>query len=356
MKTPVLTMSGVAVYRGGRPVLNIDELNVDQGEILSIIGPNGAGKSTLLHAVNLLLPYSSGKLALFGQPVSAANQLLLRRRSALLFQEALFTRDTVLNNVVLPLRLRGCNRQEAGERALQALETVRCRHLTSRQAQSLSGGEAQRVSLARALVTEPELLLLDEPFSALDPATRDDMLAEFRQIIMERGITALVVSHIIDDILFLSERTLVLEQGRIIQQGKPEEILRRPASEAVARLTGMDNIIACRTEKAGSGTRVILNNSVEFLYPGQLTRQATCCCIPGDIFAIGGPDGTWPASHAALEGSVLRVIPGIGVYQVVADIQGLTITARLPRQQALAAATPGSAIWLTFNPEDIQLL
>ena len=355
MKPPVLSMSGVTVCRNGRIVLNVDDLVVGQGEILSIIGTNGAGKSTLLQAANLLLP-ANGRISLFGQAATPKNQLHLRRRSALLFQEALFTYGTVYENVALPLKLRGVERQEINGRVEQVLKTVRCEYLSDRQARKLSGGEAQRISLARALVSDPELLLLDEPFSALDPASRSGMLSEFRQIILERGITALVVSHSMDDILFLGGKTVVFEQGRIVQQGAPEEILRRPASVSIARLTGMDNIIPCRLELFADRTEVVLINGYRFQYPGDSPSTAEFCCFPGDIFGVCGEAATVDRCAAQLEGRVGHIVPGIGIDHIFVETGSTSIRARIPRNQFPYHCSPGDKIKLTFNPRDVHLL
>lgn len=356
MMHPALDMSDAAVYRGVRRVLAIDRLVIERGEIVSIIGLNGAGKSTLLQAASTLLPCHMGSIRLFGEPVSKANQLRLRRRSALLFQEAVFTRDTVFNNVALPLKLRGYKKADIEMRVLQALKTVRCEHLISRQAHQVSGGEAQRVNLARALAADPEFLLLDEPFSALDPAARLEMLAEFHQIIVDRGLTALIVSHTMQDVLFLSERTIVLEDGCIVQEGKPEDIMRRPASERVARLVGVDNILPCQVENVAGSRVIALNETVKIPYAGQPTSHPSFCCFPGDIFSVADTEKSAKASNGLIEGVVQRVIPGIGVYQLALEAGGTIVHARLPRQQALAMAIPGKKLSLVFDPQDIQLV
>jgi tungstate transport system ATP-binding protein len=349
-------MSGVTAYRGPRKVLDIERFILNQGEMVSILGPNGAGKSTLLQVVNTLLPYRSGTLRLFGRDVVPAEALAIRRRSALLFQEPLFITDTVFNNVALPLRIRRVSESCVREKVVKALRMMRCEHLAERSAHSLSGGEAQRINLARAFVIEPELLLLDEPFSSLDAVTRSALLREFRQIVEDQGIAVLLVSHSIHDILFLSERTIVLQDGYIIQDDKPELIMRRPANEAIARLTGMENIIRCHVKTTQEGREIQLNDKVRFPYRRRVPATASACCLPGDCLRILGEDDQLPDYYVTMEGIVRRIIPGIGVYQIIVEADNLTLNLQLPRDEANAVCGPGCPVRVAFYPDDAQIV
>lgn len=346
-----IELEKVTTSRNRKQVLHIETLRVDRGELVAVLGSNGAGKSTLLQVVNLLLPWE-GQVRLFGEVVTPADVLRFRRRSALVFQEPHFIADTVFANVALPLKFRGFSFSVMQAKVKAALDTFRCMHLMDRLAHNLSGGEAQRVCLARALVYEPELLLLDEPFTALDPATRQTLLDELRQAAVDRNITVLFVSHNLDDVLQFADRALVLEEGRIIQDDVPEGVLRRPASVAVARLIGADNIIPCRTEPDQNGTTVHLASTLSVTVPERVT--GTYCCLPGDAFHF---DGAVPAYWLKLPLIVKKVSPSIGVTTVCAESHGLQFTLKISmREQSLLELKPGMPIQAAVNPADIHMM
>lgn len=354
MDYPVIDMTDVVVRRGGRQVLHIDALRVLPGELVAVVGPNGAGKSTLLQVINLLLPPAAGRFRLFGTAVPVADPLPLRRRCAMVFQDPLLLHDTVYNNVALPLRLRGYNDAAARDRIVAALELFRCRHLASRQAHRLSGGEAQRVCLARAMVHAPELLLLDEPFASLDTPTRAALLVDVQEAARRRGMTVLLVSHNYQDVLAFASRVFVMLDGGIIQQGTPEEVLRRPAHKAVAMLTGMDNMLPCSVQ-GGAVPRVVLPNGVAFVKTGVRPAASALCCLPGDAFTVL-PDGASADGQVVLRGRVLQVIPGIGVCRVDLAAAEQRLIVRLPRSQAAQGLTVGAALSVAFSPEVAQVI
>lgn len=354
MERPVIEMEDVVVRRGSRDVLKISALSIAPGELAAIVGPNGAGKSTLLQVANLLLPHAAGRFRLFGTTLPVADPLPLRRRCAMVFQDPLLLHDTVFNNVALPLRLRGQNGAQARAKVAAALDLFRCGHLSSRPAYSLSGGEAQRVCLARAMVHAPELLLLDEPFSSLDAPTRAALLVDVKEAARRRGMTVLLVSHNYQDVLEFASQVFVLLQGRIIQQGPPEEILRRPAQKAVALLTGMDNMLPC-TVQGGTVPQVVLPNGVRFAAAAAKVPGAALCCLPGDAFSVlpeaGADDG-----QVVLSGRVVQIIPGIGVYRVDLAVADLRLILRLPRAQVANGLAVGEVLRVGFRPEAAQII
>jgi tungstate transport system ATP-binding protein len=354
---PILEMLNVKMKRGSRGILHIEKLVVDKGELVSLIGPNGSGKSTLLQVINLLLPIESGVIRLYGEETARMEKRELRQRCGLVFQEALLTKDTVFNNVALPLKLRGVPKAEIADRVAKALDQFRCSHLINRLAYQLSGGEMQRVSLARALICEPELLLLDEPFTALDPATRHSMIIDLKRIAQEQNMTVLLVSHALSDVLHFTERAIVLQTGRIVQDDNPETILRRPATAAVATLVGMDNMLPCTLIQNKSGTVVKLSDSIHFDYPESvLPKQEAFCCLPGDIFYFNDnlPHDNTP--WVQLDVKVRQVIRGIGVYEAIVEAPGLPLTIKASREQARRYLEPGSQLRLTFDPREAQIV
>lgn len=226
MSDEFLTVRGLRVRRGGRAVLEVDELSIRKGEVLAIIGPNGAGKSTLLLALARLLKPERGEIWFNGQPASAQSELAYRRRIALVLQDPLLCDTSVYENVALGLRFRGAPKNEIRPRVAAWLERLGIAHLASRRANELSGGEAQRVSLARALVLQPELLLLDEPFAALDSPTRTRLLNDLGQILPESHTTTIFITHNLDEARQLAGRMAVMMDGKLQASGAQEEILR----------------------------------------------------------------------------------------------------------------------------------
>jgi len=215
----VISAAGISVIKDKKEILKVDQLDLGPGEVLSVLGPNGAGKSTLLQVMALLLPPSAGQVSFRGEPVTRRNALLIRRRMAVVFQEPLLLNTTVRNNVAQGLKLRGVPRTEIGPRVEFWLGRLGISHLAGRGNRHLSGGEAQRVNLARALALQPEVLFLDEPFTSLDYLTRTDLLVEISQIIRENGITTFFVTHDYSEVSCFGGQALVLNGGRIAFRG-----------------------------------------------------------------------------------------------------------------------------------------
>ncbi|MGE5553023.1 MAG: energy-coupling factor ABC transporter ATP-binding protein [Betaproteobacteria bacterium] len=211
--------------KGRREIFQIDQFALTEGEVLALVGPNGAGKTSLLLTLALLLRPTRGRLEVNGTPVTPRNTLALRRQMAVVFQESLLMDTTVLNNVTTGLRIRGVPRETARKRAQKWLDRLGIGHLALRSALHLSGGEAQRVNLARALALEPKILFLDEPFSALDYPTRNDLLDELGSILKETRLTTLFVTHDYTEIPRLAGRVAVMCGGRLVRRGTVREIL-----------------------------------------------------------------------------------------------------------------------------------
>ena len=214
---PELRLCAVTVRYGDRLVLDVREFAVAPGEVVAIMGPNGAGKSTLLHVAALLQRPATGAVWIGGERATPRSTRRLRRRTAMVMQDPLLFAVSVLANAASGLRFRGVRRREAERRAQQWLAQFGVDHLARHNARTLSGGEAQRVSLARAFAVEPALLLLDEPFAALDPATRDALQPELADRLRETRTAAVIVTHDAADTRVLADRLLVLTDGSIAQ-------------------------------------------------------------------------------------------------------------------------------------------
>jgi tungstate transport system ATP-binding protein len=244
MTAPVLEMDDLVVRAGAKNILDVARFTVAADEIVALIGPNGAGKSTLLHAAALLRQVDAGMVTILGETASARNAAALRRSLSLVWQDPLLFDVSVLANVAAGLRFRGRSRAEADRQAMYWLEQFGVAHLSQRRSRELSGGEASRVALARAFATEPALLLLDEPFSALDAPTRAPLLPALRDRLRETGAAAVLVTHDLGEAFAFGDRLALMDQGRILATGKGPALMARPPSRRAAELLGIETILA----------------------------------------------------------------------------------------------------------------
>lgn len=243
MTTTLLRADGISVRRGDRLVVHPCDISIRPGERVAIYGPNGAGKSTLLQALAGLCPVASGLVAFQGRLLGQRMPLLeFHRRTATVFQQPLLLRGSVRHNAELGLKLRGVPRAERQARIQPWLQRLDIAHLAERPAGGLSGGEAQRTNLARALALEPEVLFLDEPFAALDAPTRARLAGELLTVFEERRIAAVFVTHDIEEAAQLCDRCVVVDGGRVQQQDDIDVVLDCPASRRVAEITGATNL------------------------------------------------------------------------------------------------------------------
>jgi tungstate transport system ATP-binding protein len=229
----MIEIRNLLIQRNGRDVLNINSLDIQRGETLAVVGPNGAGKSTLLLALAGLLKPAGGEIRFEGKPLKALDELVYRRKISFVFQSPLLLDMTVEENVALGLKFRGVPKEAIKAQAAKWMKSLGVESLAARRASQLSGGEAQRVSLARAFVLNPELLLLDEPFAALDPPTRVKLLDDLSSLLAEDHRTAVFVTHNLNEAAKLSDRIAVIVNGRVRQVGTSKRIKSRPADKTV---------------------------------------------------------------------------------------------------------------------------
>jgi tungstate transport system ATP-binding protein len=331
-----LDISNATVVYGGRTVLSVAELSLFAGEILAIVGPNGAGKSTLLRLLALLEKPVIGEVRFGSQPVrwEAASLLALRRRMGTVFQSPLLCNTTVYRNIALGLKFRGLPKPEIGRRVGRWAERFGIGHLLSQPAKSLSGGEAQRVSLARAFALSPEILLLDEPFSALDQPTREGLLGELEGVLRESKITAVFVTHERNEALHFGDRVAVVMGGRLAQVDSPERVFSTPVGEEVARFVGVENILRgiVLEQRDGIGVVSLDSGKIQVATEAQAGERVLVCLRPEEI-VLARPDASFAAESMrnVLRGTVDQVTQ-IGAQLRVRMNTGVPLTALITKQ------------------------
>jgi molybdopterin-binding protein len=353
-----LSLRDITVKRRGIEVLSVPSLDVDEGEVLAVIGPNGAGKTTLLQVLALLDRPATGEVLYDGLRVRG-RELAVRRRMALMMQDPLLLRRSVVENVAAGLRMRGVPRAERKVRIGRWLERFGVLHLADRSARKISGGEAHRVSLARAFALEPEVLLLDEPFAALDQPTRETLLDELAGALGETGLTTVFVTHDRSEALRLGERTAVIVGGRLRQVGATAEVFAAPIDEEVAALVGAETIVRGKCVSSGDGIASVRAGPhvIDAVARDGLPEDVLVVLRPEDV-TLMRPDADRPASSARnrLLGTISRVT--LLGYQARVNIDcGFPLVAVITKQSleemGLAA---GQEIAATFKAHAVHLI
>jgi putative spermidine/putrescine transport system ATP-binding protein len=247
-----LTIRNVIKSFGSTPVVRDFDLAMENGEFISLLGPSGCGKTTVLRMVAGFETPTSGRIEMNGTDVTPLPPA--KRRIGMMFQSyALFPNLTVAGNVGFGLRVAGVDKAEASRRIDEMLAMVGLSGLGARYPWQLSGGQQQRVALARAIAPRPQVLLLDEPLSALDAKIRVTLRSEIRAIQQELGITTLFVTHDQEEAMAMSDRVVVMAQGRAAQVGTPDAIYNRPASRTVAEFIGALNLVPAELTDPATG-------------------------------------------------------------------------------------------------------
>lgn len=334
--------------------LAVDSLKIREGEVFAIIGPNGAGKTTLLNAMAMLKTPASGTLRIMGRDALApANKLFLRRAMSVVFSQPYLTNDTVYNNVALPLKLRG---KKDGAAVEEALELFRITHLKSRNAKTLSQGESHRAVLARAFVTKPKLVLLDEPFSALDERVKDSIARDLRRVLKGSGASVVFVTQDQGGALTLCDTLGVLVDGRILQQGEPQDIFTRPASAEVADFVGVETILP--------GKVAVKQDNLCSVEAGGHTLMVVSDCEAGDsVFVCIRPEDVSVSLSAEAGGrrnnfksKVISVAPWGLEYKVELDC-GFTLRAAVTKQLVDGLGLAGGCgVYASFKATALHLI
>ena len=310
--------------------LDVD-LSIAPGEVVALLGPNGAGKTSVLRALAGLLTIDAGRIALDGivldEPANAIRMPVEQRPIGVVFQDyLLFPHLSVLENVAFGLRSRGVGRTTATARARSWLDRVGLGPAANRKPGSLSGGQAQRVALVRALATEPALLLLDEPMAALDVSTRVELRRELRQHLESFRGVRLLVTHDPVEAMAMADRLIVLEHGRVLQTGSPAEVTQRPRSRYVADLVGVNLFRGTARQ-----------NVITISGGGSLTAVGV---TDGDVFAVVHPR-TVALYRARPDGTPRNVWEGRATDL---DLQGDRVRVRLQGSPSIVAEVTPAAV------------
>jgi ABC-type sulfate/molybdate transport systems ATPase subunit len=314
----VLNVAGVRHRRGGREVLRVERLHVAAGERLGLLGLNGAGKTSLLRLLAAIDQPTVGEVRVDDVPTSHGGPAL-RRRLAYAPQRPVLLSTTVRHNVELALRYRRAPKATRQTVAAAALTRLGVGHLADRHAHSLSGGEAQRVSLARALACQPDALLLDEPAAGLDTPTRAAFFADVEHALADRATTVVLVSHRAEEVLALADRVAVIVAGELRQVAPASDLVTRPADAAVAHLVGYENVVNAHIDDAGN---VLLAGHPTGLTAPPGHRDATLAIWATAIHLRDPGDRGLPAT-------IVRVTTGPGRHELTLDA-GLPLRAHLP--------------------------
>jgi len=272
--TPFIKIEGLQHSYDGRRILDVDRLEIREGEMLAVVGPNGSGKSTLLRIINLLEKPTNGEITFWDgsrlSEMDRGEKKKLALQMAMIFQEPLLFKRSVRANIGYGLKVRGTDRDEVEKRVEVMLERLDLAELADRDAMTLSGGEAQKVTLGRAMVLEPRLLLMDEPLASLDTPTRKVLRKDIARLVREMGVTAVYVSHDYQEVLEIADRLALIFDGRVLQEGRPSEVFSHPNSEVVAQFLGAENLLDGEVLDCREGLARVLVRGVELQAPCEL--------------------------------------------------------------------------------------
>ena len=343
-------LDGVTKRFGKITALDDVSLMVRRGELMTLLGPSGCGKTTLLNLVAGFLMPDSGEVAIAGRRVTDVPAY--RREIGIMFQNyALFPHMNVAANVGYGLRMRRIAKAEIARRVGEALALVKLAGLEDRRPRQLSGGQQQRVALARALVIRPQVLLLDEPFSALDRNLRASMQVELKEIQRKLGVTTIFVTHDQSEALSLSDRIAVMADGRIRQLDTPDEVYRHPLDRFVASFIGDANVLRARLERIDGAVATVVLGAARVAVPAR-TLQGGAVGNPVDLFVR--PEElrvTENEAAAAVHGLVAaQIYQGghIDLYVEVPQAVSGRVLLRVPSHEGASLRPPGTRIGITL--------
>ena len=355
----LIQFENVSKHYAGKTVVAVDSLNlgIEAGEFLTLLGPSGSGKTTSLMMLAGFERPSAGTIRFDGVPIETLPAH--RRNMGVVFQShALFPHLTVAENVAFPLKVRRMSRSETAARVAGALEKVRLAQFAGRMPHQLSGGQQQRAALARALMFDPRLVLLDEPLSALDKKLREEMQLEIRRLHRELGVTMVFVTHDQSEAMVMSDRVAVFNHGRIEQIGPPQHLYDAPSNAFVAGFLGDNNMVEGQAEVAPTGQMEIrLTNGVALRgrQAGRAGGSSQVLCVRPECLKVGPQDGQLDTENRIAarlvdiikQGDHWRLVAALG-----ADLKADNWTVKVNVGAVPAGLVVGQPVQLGFRPED----
>jgi putative spermidine/putrescine transport system ATP-binding protein len=347
-------LEGLAKSYGHVRAVDGVSLTIGQGEFVTLLGPSGSGKTTTLMILAGFVAPDAGDVFIGGTRMTETPAH--RRALGMVFQHyALFPHMTVFDNIAYPLRMRRVPRASIRERVRAALALVRLPGVGARYPRQLSGGQQQRIALARALVYEPQLLLMDEPLGALDKKLREDMQVELRTLQQSLGITTLYVTHDQEEAMALSDRVVVMRDGRLEQDGAPADLYERPRTRFVADFIGASNCLEGKLEVTGDSWRFVTREGLALP-----ASPATSLAGQPAHLVIRPERIRWadvePAEVSAR--GVLTAVTYLGErirYRVCLD-GGPSVTVTHPNVSGVRRLAPGTAVRVGWDCADASLL
>lgn len=322
----ILTGRDLLVAGRAAPLLDIEQIEIRGGEILSVLGPNGAGKSTLLRVLAMLQTPDSGSISFLDRSGRDAERLM-RKRSAFVFQRPHLWAGSVRSNIELGLRLRGHASDSRRQVAEEAATQLGIQGLLERDARALSGGEAQRVAVARAMALDPDVLFLDEPASNLDAMARTALIEDLEHVARDGRHATVLATHDRADAFSLADRVIVMRDGRVVQSGCPEDLFENPVDPFIAAVTGAELSFRASVTSSQDGLLVVHVDETELAAAGsaQLGDRVRIVYRPEDLFLSrseiqGSPRNRFQARVTEIRsaGSLLRVrLEGAGHWVAV---------------------------------------
>ncbi len=351
----MVELDGVSKRYGDVDALHRVDLSIRKGEFVTLLGPSGSGKSTLLNLIAGMTAPSSGRIVIDGR--DATTLPTNRRGLGMVFQNyALMPHMTVFENIAFPLQVRHLPKDEIRRKVEEVLDLIQLRHVAQRRPRELSGGQQQRISLARCIVYNPALILMDEPLGALDKKLREQMQLEIKRLHADLGITMLYVTHDQDEALTMSDRIVLMNGGRIEQQGQPDELYFKPATVFSAEFIGSSNLIPGAVESGSAGDVTLRTALGAFPVPAPdfaavAGAEAVLLVRPENMML--GTESGLPGVAGTIEDSIL--LGGV-VRHFVRCGDGSTLIVQELNQPGRATARRGDTVRAAWRPEHGRLL
>jgi len=347
-------LKGVTLTYGAFVAVKDVDLKIDKGSFVTLLGPSGCGKTTILRSIAGLVTPTSGEIVVAGRLINDVP--IYKRNIGLVFQNyALFPHKSVADNIAFGLKYRDVPKADIERKVKRALDMVRLPGVEKKLPSQLSGGQQQRIALARAIVIEPDVLLLDEPLSALDAHLREEMRTELKIIQREVGITTIFVTHDQEEALAMSDRIVVMNHGLIEQNGTPEDVYRTPATKFVASFLGQSNLMTGTVAQAGNGSaRITLDNgaSIEAKAPASAKAGSKVTVIVRAQRLEVGKKAANGANKLKGKIAATSYLGGTAIYAI--DAEGLKLQANTIIDDQVFRE--GETVDIAFAPSDCVLL